>query len=170
MGQLAAMAERQSPAVTEVPQVSQRDGVETRERRGHLVSTVLCKDIANSMTDNTPVIYHVLMAVVADRLPCVQQLTAATFWLFDDPGAYQITMHLLTPAGDPLLEASAEVAVQTPGTYHLSTFHFGAVAFPLLGRYRAEVFLDGELAGAYPLFVQPLPGLAAEAEGGAEDA
>jgi hypothetical protein len=82
---------------------------------------------------------------------------------------YHVGVRLLSPATGPddrsvLLEAGAEVAVETPGTYHVSTFQFGDMALPLLGQYRAEVFLDGELAGAYPLFVQPRPGPQPEPE------
>jgi hypothetical protein len=170
MGQLAKIAETQQP--TSAPQPGQPDAAlnanaaaeAVTTKQGHLVTTILCQDVANSMTDNTPVIYRVLMAVRVDRLPYLQPLAVATFWLFDAPGVYHVGVRLLSPATGPddrsvLLEAGAEVAVETPGTYHVSTFQFGDVALPLLGQYRAEVFLDGELAGAYPLFVQPRPGL-----------
>lgn len=182
MGQLAQITEAQQPMsvpqpVADTPQPGQpgadpnanaaAEAVTTKQ--GHLVTTILCQDVANSMTDNTPVIYRILMAVRVDRLPFLQPLAVATFWLFDAPGLYHVGVRLLTPGtggsepggggGDRsvLLEAGAEVAVETPGTYHVSTFQFGDVALPLLGQYRAEVFLDGELAGAYPLFVQPRP-------------
>jgi hypothetical protein len=181
MGQLAKITETQQPTsapqpAADAPPPGQSDAdpnanTEATVKQGHLVTTILCQDVANSMTDNTPVIYRVLMAVRVDRLPYLQPLAVATFWLFDAPGAYHVGVRLLSPAttagsetggssGDRsvLLEAGAEVAVETPGTYHVSTFQFGDVALPLLGQYRAEVFLDGELAGAYPLFVQPRPG------------
>jgi hypothetical protein len=183
MGQLAKITETQQPTsaprpAADAPQPGQpgadpnadaaAEAVTTKQ--GHLVTTILCQDVANSMTDNAPVIYRVLMAVRVDRLPFLQPLAVATFWLFDAPGLYHVGVRLLTPGtggsepggggGDRsvLLEAGAEVAVESPGTYHVSTFQFGDVALPLLGQYRAEVFLDGELVGAYPLFVQPRPG------------
>jgi hypothetical protein len=182
MGQLAKITETQPTSaptlVADIPQPEQpgvnvnvESTVESTTKQGHLVTTILCQDVANSMTDNTPVIYRVLMAVRVDRLPFLQPLAVATFWLFDAPGVYRVGVRLLSPAttagsepgggsGDRsvLLEASVEVVVEIPGTYHVSTFQFGDVALPLLGQYRAEVFLDGELAGAYPLFVQPRPG------------
>ncbi len=167
MSQLAAITKPQAqadPAAADTPQPEQPDVVAAAEpaaQRGRLVSTILCQDIANSVANNTPVIYRVLLAVLADRLPTIEQLSVATFWLFDDPGAYRIAMRLLMPDGSLLLEARGQAVAETPGTYHMANFHFGAVAFPLLGRYRAEVFLNEQFAGAYPLFVQPLPGLAA---------
>jgi len=173
MSQLAAITKTQAqadPAAADTPQPEQQPDADRKivvveplpaAKRGHLVSTILCQDIANSVANNTPVIYRVLLAVLADRLPVIEQLSVATFWLFDDPGTYRITVRLLLPDESLLLEAGDQAVAETPGTYHMSNFHFGAVAFPLLGRYRAEVFLDEQFAGAYPLFVQPLPGLAA---------
>ncbi len=119
-----------------------------------LLTTVLCEDVGNSVLDNAPLIYRIFLVAVAGQLPHPQRLTAVTFWLFDAPGVYEVVVRVLTPDGEAWVNGGLEVEIEQPGTYHTTSVNFGVLAFPAHGRYRVEVLVDGELAGAYPLFVQ----------------
>jgi len=119
-----------------------------------LLTTVLCEDVAHSVADDAPLIYRVFLAAVAERLPHPQRLTAVTFWLFDAPGVYEVAVRVLTPDGQEWVNGALEVEIAQPGTYHTTSVNFGVLEFPVHGRYRVEVWVNGELAGAYPLFVQ----------------
>ena len=119
-----------------------------------LLATVLCEDVAHSAAEDTPLIYRIFLVAVAERLPHPQRLTVVTFWLFDAPGVYEVAVRVLTPDGAQWVNGALEVEIEQPGTYHTTSVNFGVLAFPAHGRYRVEVLVDGELAGAYPLFVQ----------------
>ena len=156
MGQLTAMIEGATEQVTPVPGPRPDQQTGAGPVRGwHLVTAVLCEDVANSTADNAPLIYKIFLAVVARQLPCSQRLTSVTFWLFDEPGTYRISVRVLTPDSELWVAGESETAVEGPGTYLTTSIDFGTLAFPVHGRYRVEVLLDGVLAGAYPLFVQP---------------
>jgi len=119
-----------------------------------LLATVLCEDVAHSVADDAPLIYRVFLVAAAERLPHPQRLTVVTFWLFDAPAVYEVAVRVLTPDGAQWVNGALEVEIAQPGTYHTTSVNFGLLAFPVHGRYRVEVLVDGELAGAYPLFVQ----------------
>jgi hypothetical protein len=167
MGQLAQMIGAPTIAMSG-EDAAQAVGsvVKTSGKRWQLITTVLCEDIANSSADNAPTIYKIFLAVTAHRLPFSQRLTTVTFWLFEEPGTYVISVQVLTPEGEPWLKGESEADVENPGTYLTTSIHFGTVEFPTHGRYRAEILLNGEAAGAYPLFIQPPPAqMEAQGEG-----
>ena len=156
MGQLSAIIAGATEQATPVagPRPDQRTA-EGAVRRWHLITAVLCEDIANSAADNAPTIYKIFLAVVAHQLPYSQRLTSVTFWLFDEPGTYRISVRVLTPDAELWVVGESEATVEQPGTYLTTSIHFGSLEFPVHGRYRVEVLLNGDVAGAYPLFIQP---------------
>jgi hypothetical protein len=156
MGQLGAIIEGGFKPTT--PRADPRPdqmAVEAITKPWHLITTVLCEDVANSAADNAPMIYKIFLSIGADQLPCSQRLTSVTFWLFDEPGAHHISVRVLTPDGELWVAGESEAVVDRPGTYLTTSIDFGELEFPVHGRYRVEVRLNDALAGAYPLFVQP---------------
>ena len=156
MGQLSAMIKRAPEQETPVasPRPDQL-AVEATAKSWYLITTVLCEDVANSTVDNAPMIYKIFLSVTARQLPYSQRLTSVTFWLFEEPGMYRVSVRVLTPDAELWVAGESEVAVERPGTYLTTSIQFGALEFPVHGRYRVEVLLNGEMAGAYPFFVQP---------------
>ncbi len=163
MGQLKALLEQTQEAAPapaggngQEQRVEPVEQVEAPQGTAHLVTSLLCRDIARSSATGAPLIYDVLMAAVSDLLPYPQRMVAVSFWLFDGPaitGSHHLSMSLFTP--ERQLLAVRELALKRPGAYHLSTFDFGVLALPVYGQYRAEVHVDGQFAGAYPFFLLP---------------
>jgi hypothetical protein len=123
----------------------------------HLLTVVLCKEIATA-PDHTPILYRLFSHAVADGLPFTHPFSVVVAWLFNEPGAYRIRVRLLSPDGRLSTEAEVEATIERPGTYHLVSFELGTweypLVFPLHGRYRVEVLLNGRSVSAQPFYVQ----------------
>jgi hypothetical protein len=145
---------------------NEQDAIETPLRY-----CVLCSDVASSMTTREPILYRLIVAIRARQLPVQHPLAVVTHWVLDGPAAHRVCVSVLLPESpesnnrETLVWSEGEMEILHPDTHYIHTFQFGELEFPVAGLYRVEVYLDGTLAGAFPLLVRQV-GQAQADEGG----
>lgn len=127
-----------------------------------LLATVICEDDARSNRDGSLSLQRVFYVLRPAALPASQAFVVVSWWWLRDAGQCVISTRVRDVDGGVLDELSSEVRCDGQAIHEQSA-RFADVEFAMAGRYRIEVLVDGDVAGAYPLFVEspvspaPLP-------------
>ena len=87
-------------------------------------------------------------------LPVRQAFVVVGLWWLRGAGQCVISTRIRDVDGGVLDELSSDVQYDSHAIHEQSS-RFVGVEFTTAGTYRIEVLLDGDVAGAYPLFVEP---------------
>lgn len=119
-----------------------------------LLSTVICEDDARSNRDGSLSLQRVFYVLKPASLPTKKDFVVVGLWWLRGVGQCVISTRVRDVDGGVIHELSSEVSYDG-NAIHEQSSRFVGVEFSAAGTYRVEVFLDGDVAGAYPLFVEP---------------
>jgi hypothetical protein len=118
-----------------------------------LLTTVICEDDARSSRDGSLSLQRVFYVLRPAALPASQAFVVVSLWWLRGAGQYAISTRVRDVDGGVLDELASDVRCDSQAIHEQSS-RFVGVEFPTTGTYRIEVLLDGDVAGAYPLFVE----------------
>ncbi len=118
-----------------------------------LLSTVICEDDARSSRDGSLSLFRLFYVVKPTLLPVKKDFVVVGLWWLRGAGQRVISTRVRDVEGGVLDELTSEVQ-HMADSIHEQSARFVGLEFPTAGTYRVEVLLDGEVVGAYPLFVE----------------
>lgn len=118
-----------------------------------LLSAILCEDEARSSRDGSLSLLRVFYVLRPATLPVKKDLVVVTFWWLRTVSQCVISTRLRDLEGGVLEELGSDVTANS-SSIHEQSARFIGVEFSGAGRYRVEVLLDGDVVGAYPLYVE----------------
>ena len=119
-----------------------------------LLSTVICEDDARSSRDGSLSLFRLFYVVKPVTLPAKKDFVVVGLWWLRGAGQRVISTRVRDVEGGVLDELTSEVQ-HSIDSIHEQSARFVGFEFPTAGTYRVEVLLDGDVVGAYPLFVEP---------------
>ncbi len=119
-----------------------------------LLSTVICEDDARSSRDDSLSLQRLFYVVKPAVLPVKKDFVVVGLWWLRGVGQRVISTRVRDVEGGVLDELTSEVQ-HAVDSIHEQSARFVGLEFPTAGTYRVEVLLDGDVVGAYPLFVEP---------------
>jgi hypothetical protein len=117
-----------------------------------LLSAVICEDAAQSRSDGSVSLQRLLYVLRPAALPVKKDFVVVSLWWLRGPGRGVLSTRVRDVDGGVLLELASE-ETYTGQSIHVEYASFVGLEFQA-GTYRVEVLLDGEVVGAYPLFVE----------------
>ena len=117
-----------------------------------LLSAVMCEDAAQSRSDGSVSLQRLLYVLRPAALPVKQDFVAVSLWWLRGPGRCVLSTRMRDVDGGVIEELASE-QTYAGQSIHVEYASFAGLEFQA-GTYRVEVLLDGEVAGAYPLFVE----------------
>jgi hypothetical protein len=123
-----------------------------------LLSAVICEDAAQSRSDGSVSLQRLLYVLRPAALPVKKDFIVVGLWWLRGAGRCVLSTRVRDVDGGVLLELGSE-ETYAGQSIHVEYASFVGLEFQA-GTYPVEVLLDGEVVGAYPLFVEA-PGVAA---------
>ena len=120
-----------------------------------LLAAVLCDDTARSERDGRLSLHKVRYVVTTATWPARLGFDVAAIWWLRGPGSHTFTVRVRDVDGGVLDVVTDTLAFERESVHEQIT-HLAAIDFTQPGVYPVEVLLDGEVAGAYPLFLMAL--------------
>jgi hypothetical protein len=120
-----------------------------------LLAAVLCDDTVRSERDGRLSLHKVRYVVTTATWPARLGFDVAAIWWLRGPGSHTFTVRVRDVDGGVLDVVTDTLAFERESVHEQIT-HLAAIDFTQPGVYPVEVLLDGEVAGAYPLFLMAL--------------
>ncbi len=118
-----------------------------------LLSTLVCEDDARSNGDGSLSLLRVFYVIPTAGLPARRNFVVVTFWWLRGTGQVSLDTRVRDLDGGVLAELGGSVSYDG-NSVHEQSARFVGLEFGAAGIYRVEVLLDGDVVGAYPLFVE----------------
>lgn len=120
-----------------------------------LLAAVLCEDTVRSERDGRLSLHKVRYVVTTATWPARLGFEVAAIWWLRGPGTHTFTVRIRDVDGG-VLEVVTDTRAFERESVHEQLTHLAAIDFAQPGVYPVEVLIDGEVAGAYPLFLLAL--------------
>jgi hypothetical protein len=120
-----------------------------------LLAAVLCEDTVRSERDRRLSLHKVRYVVTTATWPARLGFEVAAIWWLRGPGTHTFTVRVRDVDGG-VLEVVTDTRAFERESVHEQLTHLAAIDFTQPGVYPVEVLIDGEVAGAYPLFLLAL--------------
>jgi hypothetical protein len=117
-----------------------------------LLSAVMCEDAAQSRSDGSVSLQRLLYVLRPAALPVKKDFVVVGLWWLRGEGQCAFSTRVRDVDGGVMLELAGE-KTYAGQAIHVEYASFVGLEFQA-GTYRVEVLLDGEVVGAYPLFVE----------------
>jgi hypothetical protein len=130
-----------------------------------LLAAVLCEDTARSERDGRLSLHKVRYVLTTATWPARLGFEIAAIWWLRGPGTHTFTVRVRDVDGGVLEVVTDTLAIERESVHEQLT-HLAAIDFAQPGVYPVEVLIDGEVAGAYPLFLLALLETGADGLGG----
>ncbi len=130
-----------------------------------LLAAVLCEDTVRSERDGRLSLHKVRYVVTTATWPARLGFEVAAIWWLRGPGTHTFTVRVRDVDGG-VLEVVTDTRAFERESVHEQLTHLAAIDFAQPGVYPVEVLIDGEVAGAYPLFLLALLETRADGLGG----